>query len=1025
MRISSLTLENFRCFRGTTTIDLAADVVAIYGRNGVGKTALFDAIEFGLLGKIGRFEREWEPLVFLPNAMEDKLPRVNIELANGRAEHVEVSLSPDGENELSGSGGWATHRDLLYDWLVSERYKPARREVAPLRDLFRTGVLLSQSSIRDYIDADPAGRAKVLTNIAGAPYLYRCLEKAKDVQALAFRRIEQVVADSDALSETLRTLEQDVAVTEQQQQVLVERLVSGLTSLAMLLQAAEAAGIPIEQTGLGDPNSQQVAAVVAAACREMRADLQSRASRLAELESMVLGHEDRLRRRGELESHLEQFHTELQALDRREQDLRGSIDAGRLNMRQLEEPLARITRRILTLDEVPQLQRRLAEHQEAFETSVRAQEQLQADLESVRQTYRTLSEETTRGGADRERALESMNRITDSLAKLEHVKSSLPAFEEKIKAISNCDLELANLVEETGALGEGIAELREKRRIAKEGLAALEERQHSVKSELERKNSLLASLREYASDRQCPLCGHPHDSQEKLSEAIEWQLSGVPQVVRELAERTEAYLADLARLDAEIQGKQDKMAQFQLEGQALSETRQQSLAGVSDLRRDAANLKIEMDLASIESAISDRQFELTIAQERYDALISNSDEALAKESGLALRVHQVENAAVAQARTIGSQRGAIRDIQERILGLGLSEALTWTADRIVQERNEAKDELSRLQAQKAQQEGALNALERGLMSARDRRASVDDDMRDCENKLAGNIKAIEEVLARCSHLGLPGATPETTAKTARSELNRRIEKINAAERVAEEYEWSSRIGALRERAAATKAQCEEIREQIGQRFLEHRQLAAANTQVEQWSQTLKDEVTDVVERRIRAHQPEIVRLFRAMIPFPYLIQDILMRRSDDGIELGLRYRDQVRAPAEPKLFLSSAQANILALAIFLSLSCMERWSRLETILLDDPVQHLDDLDAVAFLDNLRAAALGRYGQRKQIIVSTCDQNLYLLILRKFHLTRSEGLTFRGISLLENGVHAPEVVYDVGGPRSDSDLSIAV
>lgn len=149
-----------------------------------------------------------------------------------------------------------------------------------------------------------------------------------------------------------------------------------------------------------------------------------------------------------------------------------------------------------------------------------------------------------------------------------------------------------------------------------------------------------------------------------------------------------------------------------------------------------------------------------------------------------------------------------------------------------------------------------------------------------------------------------------------------------------------------------------------------------------------------------------------MVPCPYLFDDIQMQRSKNGVDLGLKYRDQVRAPAEPKLFLSEAQANVLALAIFLSFASSQQWSRLQTILLDDPVQHLDDLDAVAFLDNLRAVVLQR---RKQVFVSTCDQNLYLLMIRKFRVIGKEGIRFRGISLLDNGSNAPEVVYDVGGP----------
>ena len=49
MRLKTLSFQDFRGF-ATGTLDLSADVVAIYGRNGAGKTTVFDAIEFALFG---------------------------------------------------------------------------------------------------------------------------------------------------------------------------------------------------------------------------------------------------------------------------------------------------------------------------------------------------------------------------------------------------------------------------------------------------------------------------------------------------------------------------------------------------------------------------------------------------------------------------------------------------------------------------------------------------------------------------------------------------------------------------------------------------------------------------------------------------------------------------------------------------------------------------------------------------------------------------------------------------------------
>ena len=108
------------------------------------------------------------------------------------------------------------------------------------------------------------------------------------------------------------------------------------------------------------------------------------------------------------------------------------------------------------------------------------------------------------------------------------------------------------------------------------------------------------------------------------------------------------------------------------------------------------------------------------------------------------------------------------------------------------------------------------------------------------------------------------------------------------------------------------------------------------------------------------------------------------------------------------MFLSNAQLNLLALAIFLSMGARQRWSRLETLLLDDPVQHLDDLDAVALLDTLRAVSLGRFGRRRQIVISTCDHNLFQLIVQKFQPLRAVGATFSAVTLVERGSEGPMI-----------------
>ena len=230
MRITSLTMQNFRCFRDSTTLDLDADVVAIYGRNGSGKTTAFDAIEFAFLGEIGRFASETQPLAsYVPNAFESGLPVVRVEYCeNGGRNHIEASLEPDSSIKLGPN--WSNHRDLLYQWLVQDGYEPARREVGPIRDLFRASVLLSQWSIRQYIGARPDERASVLAHIAGVSYLQRCLEKAQEVQKLAERRGVQNRGKSQGLAEERQHLTAELTSAEQRRKGLRERIGDKLAS---------------------------------------------------------------------------------------------------------------------------------------------------------------------------------------------------------------------------------------------------------------------------------------------------------------------------------------------------------------------------------------------------------------------------------------------------------------------------------------------------------------------------------------------------------------------------------------------------------------------------------------------------------------------------------------------------------------------------------------------------------------------------------------------------------------------------
>src|SRR4029434_382579 len=82
LRLKTVKLEEFRSF-SAGTLDLSADVVAIYGRNGAGKTTVFDAIDFALFGSISRLDNFPSETDYIGRVGGTGVPTVRLEFQRG------------------------------------------------------------------------------------------------------------------------------------------------------------------------------------------------------------------------------------------------------------------------------------------------------------------------------------------------------------------------------------------------------------------------------------------------------------------------------------------------------------------------------------------------------------------------------------------------------------------------------------------------------------------------------------------------------------------------------------------------------------------------------------------------------------------------------------------------------------------------------------------------------------------------------------------------------------------------------
>jgi energy-coupling factor transporter ATP-binding protein EcfA2 len=145
----------------------------------------------------------------------------------------------------------------------------------------------------------------------------------------------------------------------------------------------------------------------------------------------------------------------------------------------------------------------------------------------------------------------------------------------------------------------------------------------------------------------------------------------------------------------------------------------------------------------------------------------------------------------------------------------------------------------------------------------------------------------------------------------------------------------------------------------------------------------------VTEERFTVLRPIIQDVYTRLDPHPAFTD--LRFAVDVYRERGIA-TPQVLDPehdlkADPLLVFSSSQANIVALSTFLALGWAAGEDAMPFLLLDDPLQSLDDVNALGFADLCR-----HMRTRRQLIVSTHDLRLAGLLERKLAPRREDERT---------------------------------
>lgn len=203
--------------------------------------------------------------------------------------------------------------------------------------------------------------------------------------------------------------------------------------------------------------------------------------------------------------------------------------------------------------------------------------------------------------------------------------------------------------------------------------------------------------------------------------------------------------------------------------------------------------------------------------------------------------------------------------------------------------------------------------------------------------------------------------------------------------------------------------------QVMQQNIELNQIKITHTQQQERLKTvqenteklgaLKIQLSDFLTEKINSvlNQEIINDIYKKIDPHPDF-KTIKLEPQFDGIKPKLFIKavnDENKDEIDPVLYLSSAQVNILSLSIFLAKALQNKDVMINTIFMDDPIQYLDSINVLSFIDLLRSITTDKQLDR-QVVISTHDENFFNLLKKKFnpHYYNSKFIAFESYGKLK-------------------------
>ncbi len=1002
-RLKNMEINNFRAYRGNHKFDLDADLIVLYGPNGFGKTSFFDAIDFVCTGSVGRFdersvrdtERLTSVLKHLDSSKDDSFVKATIYIDD--EEVLFERCMKDRTRAYIGGDLKIRKRTLMELAGLSE--KPPDLRIDNLARLFRATHLFGQEyqsltpRFRDYsrLPEDTVSRMLAFQDYVEA------INKTSRVSEELKRQIKEKESEINFLRNSLKSKEVETEQLSKSAKIVENPEVVSTIGKDIAEQIIREIDIQIQ---IPKEFNQEIVrdwrALIAAQIVPITQNLEVIGTLEAKFPELV-------KYREKLRKKLSELTQRKELLDRVNKDYYKKKG-------KLEESNEQVKKMFLE-------EKNLSSKRESFNWLLQAKvdyKKLKEEIINEDKSYRDIQA-----------------KLLELLPKIEELKSENKVSEETIGKITSKIKILENSLRELNDFEKSVddwLEAANRHKELKVYLQRIEQEVDNVKNELRiKKDKLNATvinrdklrkhidnLQQYQSELRtlldnierhilnniCPVCRTQHKSREELIEKLKFQRGIQPKEIREALKLFEDVKAKINELKKYVSDVESKLKQSE---QKVAEIQKELLDIKGKIRtyeEKAISLDIPITPENLMNVIDSKKKKVLEQMNiKRQELFAQKSKTKKLQGELTTLVNQRESLDQ-NLRTIKSRQNHLRSMIDQISSDASTRQVSLELEKemIQRELTTTNSIIGDLHKQIEIQQTKNQNLQKEVGSLLEKKNTLAKEIQELDKEIFDSKKYIEEMerLINRSKLNLDIDMDEILV--LKKDFMEKLSSLDSLQNEIINFEIA--LDAVETSAALAKIQqdIENIKKQ-------HHDIEKGRDRLNAWMSYF-----DVIHKKLELLQNRALKEYTKKYgPLTSTIQrrlrsvygfgDIGIRPENGGI--AVRVEREGEKNISPSDYFSESQIQIVMLSLFLSATLTQTWSSFAPILLDDPVEHFDDLNAYSLLDLIRGL-ITEPSKQRQFIISTCEDRLFRLMRQKFSKMNGRVIFYVFESIGENG-----------------------